>query len=145
MKKYICVRESIFRLFREVSLGHLCSNSLIVCATTTSRNLTPAPRCCKIACKRALFFWPRLGGLPYPTWDSPPPCKQAHNDMNNATLSNYEYLWCLSFIFGTREKHKGNSSAKKLKNMDAPMCLVIRYKLTHFLYIFISCVPKTMS
>ena len=112
MKKYICVRESIFRLFREVSLGHLCWNSLIVCAATTSRNLTPAPRYCKTACKRALFFWPRLGGLPYPTWDSPPPCKQAHNDMNNATLSYYEYLWCLSFIFGTREKHKGNSSAK---------------------------------
>ena len=43
MNKYICVRELIFRLFRDVSLGRLCSNSLIASATTTSRNLTPAP------------------------------------------------------------------------------------------------------
>ena len=56
MNKYICVRELIFRLFRDVSLGRLCSNSLIASATTTSRNLTPAPRGCKIACKRVLFF-----------------------------------------------------------------------------------------
>ena len=56
MNKYICARELIFRLSRDLSLGRLCSNSLIASATTTSRNLTPAPRGCKIACKRVLFF-----------------------------------------------------------------------------------------
>ena len=56
MIKYKCVRELIFRLFRDVSLGCFCPNSLIASATTTSRNLTPAPRGCKIACKRVLFF-----------------------------------------------------------------------------------------
>ena len=43
MNKYTCVQELILRLFRDVSLGRLCSNSLIASATTTSRNLTPAP------------------------------------------------------------------------------------------------------
>ena len=56
MNNYIHVRELIFRLSRDVSLGRLCSNSLIASATTTSRNLTPAPWGCKIACKRVLFF-----------------------------------------------------------------------------------------
>ena len=56
MNKYICVRELIFRLFRDVSLGRLCSNSLIASLTTTSRNLTPAPQGCKTACKCVLFF-----------------------------------------------------------------------------------------
>ena len=55
MNKYICVWELIFRRFRDVGLGRLCSNSLIASAATTSRNLTPAPRGCKIACKRVLF------------------------------------------------------------------------------------------
>ena len=48
-----CIRDMgrrlIFPLSRDVSLGRLCSNSLIASATTTSRNLTPAPRGCKIA------------------------------------------------------------------------------------------------
>ena len=56
MNNYIHVRELIFRLSRDVSLGRLCSNSLIASATTTSRNLTPAPWGCKIACKRVSFF-----------------------------------------------------------------------------------------
>ena len=56
MNKYISVRELIFRVLRDVSLGHLRSNSLTASATTTSRNLTSAPRGCKIACKRVLFF-----------------------------------------------------------------------------------------
>ena len=42
-------RRLIFPLSRDVSLGRLCSNSLIASATTTSKNLTPAPRGCKIA------------------------------------------------------------------------------------------------
>ena len=54
--KYICVRELIFRLSRDVSLRRLCSNSLIASATTTSRNLSPAAQGCKIVCKRVLFF-----------------------------------------------------------------------------------------
>ena len=33
MNKYICVRELIFRLFRDMNLGRLCSNSLIANAT----------------------------------------------------------------------------------------------------------------
>ena len=61
MNNYIHVRELIFRLSRDVSLGRLCSNSLIASATTTSRNLTSAPRGCKIACFRIF----RLGGLPH--------------------------------------------------------------------------------
>ena len=56
MNRYICVRELIFRRFRDVSLARLCSNSLIASAATTSRNLNPAPRGCKIAYKRVLFF-----------------------------------------------------------------------------------------
>ena len=56
-----CVRELIFRILRDVSLGHLRSNSLTASATTTSRNLTSAPRGCKIACFRIF----RLGGLPH--------------------------------------------------------------------------------
>ena len=56
MNKYVRVRELIFRLFRDVSLGRLCSNSLIASVTTASRNLTPAPRGCKTACKCVLFF-----------------------------------------------------------------------------------------
>ena len=39
-----------------MGLERLCSNSLIASATTTSRNLTPAPRGCKIARKRVLVF-----------------------------------------------------------------------------------------
>ena len=56
INNYIHVRELIFRLSRDVSLGRLCSNSPIASATTTSRNLTLAPRGCKIACKSVLFF-----------------------------------------------------------------------------------------
>ena len=44
MKKYTRVQELTFRLSHEVSLERLYSNSLIASATTTSRNLTPAPR-----------------------------------------------------------------------------------------------------
>ena len=37
-------------------MGHLCANSLVARATTTSKNLTLAPWGCKIACKRVFFF-----------------------------------------------------------------------------------------
>ena len=77
MIKYKCVRELIFRLFRDVSLGCFCSNSLIASATTTSKNLTPAPRGCKIACKRGLFFSTTARRVTSPTWGPPPPRKQA--------------------------------------------------------------------
>ena len=40
MNKYIHVRELIFRLSRDVSLGRQSSNPLIASATTTSRNIT---------------------------------------------------------------------------------------------------------
>ena len=45
-----------------MSLGRLCSNSLISSATTTSRNLTSAPRGCKIVCKRIFFSDHGLAG-----------------------------------------------------------------------------------
>ena len=54
MNIHTCPRINL-RLSRDVSLGHLCSNSLIASATATSRNLTSARRGCKIA------FRPRLG------------------------------------------------------------------------------------
>ena len=77
MNKYICVRELIFRLFRDVSLGHLCANSLVARATTTSKNLTLAPWGCKIACKRVFFFdHGKAGYLTY-LGSPPPPWKQA--------------------------------------------------------------------
>ena len=70
------IENQSFRLFRDVSLGRLCSNSFVVSAITTSRNLTPAPRGCKIACKRVLFFdHGKAGYLTY--WGPPPLCKQA--------------------------------------------------------------------
>ena len=56
INKYICVGELISHVSRDVSLGHLCSNSLIANATTTSRNLTPAPWGYKIVCKHILIF-----------------------------------------------------------------------------------------
>ena len=64
MNKYTCVQELILRLFRDVSLGRLCSNSLIASATTTSRNLTPAPGVVRFLVN-AFIFRPRLGGLPH--------------------------------------------------------------------------------
>ena len=73
MNKYIRVRELIFRLSRDVSLGRLWSNSLNASATTASKNLTSAPRGCKIVCKRVLFF--DNGQAGYFTYlGSPPPC-----------------------------------------------------------------------
>ena len=56
MDEYIRVQELIFHLSRDVSLGRLCSNFLMASATTTSINLTPAPRGCKIVCKHVLFL-----------------------------------------------------------------------------------------
>ena len=50
MNKYIRIRELIFRLSRDLSMGCLCSNSLIGSATTAS-----AQRGCKIVCRRVLF------------------------------------------------------------------------------------------
>ena len=67
MNKYICTRELIFHLSRDVSLGRLCSNSLISSATTTSRNLTSAPRGWKIVCKR-FFFSTTARRVTSPTW-----------------------------------------------------------------------------
>ena len=67
MNKYICTRELIFHLSRDVSLGRLFSNSLISNAKTTSRNLTSAPRGCKIVCKR-FFFSTTARRVTSPTW-----------------------------------------------------------------------------
>ena len=72
MNKYICVRELIFRLFRDMNLGRLCSNSLIASATKTSRNLTTAPRGFKIAYKH-IYFSTMARRVTSPTWGPPPP------------------------------------------------------------------------
>ena len=50
-----------------MSLGRLFSNSLISNAKTTSRNLTSAPRGCKIVCKR-FFFSTTARRVTSPTW-----------------------------------------------------------------------------
>ena len=79
MNKYICVRELIFRLFRDMSLGRLCSKSLIASATTTLRNLTPAPRGGKmyVMYVNAFYFSTTARRVTSPTWGPPPPCQQA--------------------------------------------------------------------
>ena len=77
MNNYIHVRELIFRLSRDVSLGRLCSNVLIASATTTSRNLTPAPRVVRLYVN-AFYFSTTARRVTSPSWGPPPPCKQAH-------------------------------------------------------------------
>ena len=62
--------------FSRCELGTPLLKLLSASATTASRNLTPAPRGCKIACKRVLFF--DHGWAGYLTYLGPPPlCKQA--------------------------------------------------------------------
>ena len=80
MNKYICVRELIFRLFRDVSLGRLHSNSLIACATTPQH-----PEVVRLHVK-AFYFPITAGQVTSPTWDPPPPCKQAHSISATAHL-----------------------------------------------------------
>ena len=75
------VRELIFRLSRDVGLGRSCSNSLIASVTTTSRNLTPAPRAGKIVCKRVLFST-TARRVTSPIW-GPLPCKQALRNVHS--------------------------------------------------------------
>ena len=76
MKKGIRVRELIFRLSHEVSLERLCSNSLKASATTTSRNLTPAPRGFRLHVN-AFYFSTTAKRVTSPTWGPPHPRKQA--------------------------------------------------------------------
>ena len=80
MNKYICVRELIFRLFRDVSLGRLYSNSLIACATTPQH-----PGVVRLHVK-AFYFPTTAGRVTSPTWDPPPPYKQAHSISATAHL-----------------------------------------------------------
>ena len=76
MNKYICVRELIFCLFRDVSLGRLCSNSSTASATTTSKNLTQHPGVVTLHVN-AFHFSTTARWVTSPTWGPPPPCKQA--------------------------------------------------------------------
>ena len=71
MNKYICVRELIFRLFRDVSLGRLCSNSLIA-STTTPQHFGVVR-----LHVNAFYFSTTAKRVTSPTWGPPPPCKQA--------------------------------------------------------------------
>ena len=71
MNKYICVWELIFRLFRDVNLGLLCSNSLITSATTHQHHGVVRLHV------NAFYFSTTAKRVTSPTWGSPPPCKQA--------------------------------------------------------------------
>ena len=80
MNKYMCVRELIFRLFRDVSLGRLCSNSLIASATTP---LHPGVVRLHV---NAFYFSTTARRVTSLTWGRPPPCKQP------LTCSKIEFL-----------------------------------------------------
>ena len=99
MSKYICVRELIFRLFRDVSLGRLCSNSLIASATTP---LHPGVVRLHV---NAFYFSTTARRVTSPTWGPPPPCKQALRinlsptrvANNNITQSVTVFQKCITF------------------------------------------------
>ena len=67
MNKYICVRELIFRLFRDMNLGRLCSNSLQ--ARQKPPGTSPQHPGVLRLHVNTFIFRPRLGGLP--TWGPP--------------------------------------------------------------------------
>ena len=71
MNKYICVRELMFRLFRDVSLGRLCSNSFIASARTPQH-----PGAVRLHIN-AFYFSVSARRVTSPTWGPPPPRKQA--------------------------------------------------------------------
>ena len=71
MNKYICVRELMFRLFRDVSLGRLCSNSFIASARTPQH-----PGAVRLHIN-AFNFSVSARRVTSPTWGPPPPRKQA--------------------------------------------------------------------
>ena len=102
MNKYICVWELIFRLFRDMNLGRLCSNSLIASATKTSRNLTTAPRGFKIACKH-VYFSPTARRVTSSPGVPPPPCKQALiHEKREVKRKHFKVflnlVWCFNII-----------------------------------------------
>ena len=82
MNKYLCVRELIFRLFRDVSLGRLCSDSLIACATTPQH-----PGVVRLHVN-AFYFSTTARRVTSPIWGPPPPCKQALTSLPNP-IPNY--------------------------------------------------------
>ena len=99
MNKYICVQELISRLFRDVSLGRLCSNSLILnckCNSTPAPQhpSTPAPQHPGVVrlYVNAFYFSTTAGRVTSPTWGPPPPCKQALTVSNPTKTTN-----CLDF------------------------------------------------
>ena len=71
MNKYICVRELMFRLFRDVSLGSLCSKSFIASARTPQH-----PGAVRLHIN-AFYFSVSARRVTSPTWGPPPPRKQA--------------------------------------------------------------------
>ena len=71
MNKYICVRELIFLLFRDVSLGRLCSNFLIASTTTPQH-----PGVVRLHVN-AFYFSTTARLVTSPTWSPQPPCIQA--------------------------------------------------------------------
>ena len=83
MNKYLCVRELIFLLFQDVSLGRLCSNSLIASKTTPQH-----PGVVRLHVN-AFYFSTTARLVTSPTWGPQPPCKQA--------LKNEYIFFCWNF------------------------------------------------
>ena len=71
MNKYICVRELLFRLFRDVSLGSLCSHSLITSTTAPQHHGVVRLHV------NAFYSSTTARRVTSPTWGPPPPSKQA--------------------------------------------------------------------
>ena len=107
--------------FSRCELGTPGPNSLIASATTTSRNLTPASRGCKIACKRVLFF-SRLSRLPHllgvPHLHVNRPLRSKHT-----TTSYFKESYSNSFLshpfkkiqtYACTEKQEGNLKLREI-------------------------------
>ena len=75
MNKYICVQELILRLFRDVSLGRLCSNSLVQAQQQPQETLPQHPGVVRLHVN-AFYFSTMAKRVTSPTWGPPPLCKQ---------------------------------------------------------------------
>ena len=76
MNKYICVRELILCLFRDVSLGRLCSNSLVQVQQQPQETSPQHPGVVRLHVN-AFYFSTMAKRVTSPNWGPPPLCKQA--------------------------------------------------------------------
>ena len=107
MNKYICVRELIFRILRDVSLGHLRSNSLTASATTTSKTSPQHPGVVRL---HVNAFSTTARRVTSPTWGSPPPCKQA---LTNVEIFGKFQQWIPVLKHRRREKRIVNLTTSR--------------------------------